>query len=63
MTSNRYKKQKVNRSAVKYAERTLAILEHFRERKRGATVGEIADGLGSPQSSTTMLLKSLHDLG
>lgn len=51
------------RSAVKSAERTLAILEYFREKKRGATVGEIAGGLGLPQSSTTMLLKSLLDLG
>lgn len=63
MTSKVSKKANVQRSAVKSAERTLAILEYFRERKRGATVGEIADGLGLPQSSTTMLLKSLLDLG
>lgn len=60
MTSNGKEKQ---RSAVKSAERALAILEYFREKKRGATVGEIAGGLGLPQSSTTMLLKSLLDLG
>ena len=50
-------------TAVKSAERTLAILEFFRETKRAATVGEIAGALDLPQSSTTMLLKSLHNLG
>jgi IclR family transcriptional regulator, acetate operon repressor len=50
-------------SAVKSAERTLAILEYFREKKRGATVGEIASELRLPQSSTTMLLKSLLGMG
>jgi DNA-binding IclR family transcriptional regulator len=50
-------------TAVKSAERTLAILEYFREQKRAATVGEIAGALGLPQSSTTMLLKSLLNLG
>jgi len=49
--------------AVKSAERTLAILEFFREKKSSATVGEIATALGLPQSSTTMLLKSLQHLG
>ncbi|TWA92621.1 IclR family transcriptional regulator [Bradyrhizobium stylosanthis] len=57
------KRKSVRPSAVKSAERTLAILEYFREKKRGATVGEIAEGLDLPQSSTTMLLKSLLDLG
>jgi DNA-binding IclR family transcriptional regulator len=60
MTSKGKRRQ---RSAVKSAERTLAILEYFREKKRGATVGEIAGDLGLPQSSTTMLLKTLLDLG
>ncbi len=50
-------------TAVKSAERTLAILEYFREKKRAATVGEIAGALDLPQSSTTMLLKSLLNLG
>jgi len=50
-------------AAVKSAERALAILEYFRENKRAATVTEIAGTLGLPQSSTTMLLKSLLKLG
>jgi IclR family transcriptional regulator, acetate operon repressor len=49
--------------AIKSAERALAILEYFRENKRAATVTEIAGTLGLPQSSTTMLLKSLLKLG
>jgi IclR family acetate operon transcriptional repressor len=48
---------------VKSAERALAILEYFRKQKRAATVGDIASALGLPQSSTTMLLKSLLNLG
>jgi DNA-binding IclR family transcriptional regulator len=50
-------------AAVKSAERVLAILEYFQESKRSATVTEIACALGFPQSSTTMLLKSLLKLG
>ncbi|WP_315830923.1 IclR family transcriptional regulator [Bradyrhizobium prioriisuperbiae] len=56
-------KSKAASTAVKSAERTLAILEYFREKKRAATVGEIAGALELPQSSTTMLLKSLLNLG
>ena len=41
----------------------MAILEYFRENKLAATVTEIAGALGLPQSSTTMLLKSLLKLG
>jgi DNA-binding IclR family transcriptional regulator len=50
-------------SVVKSAERTLGLLEYFSKLKRAATVGEIADSLSWPQSSTTMLLKSLLALG
>lgn len=50
-------------SAIKSVERTLGLFEFFRERKRAATVGEIASALSWPQSSTTMLLKSLLNLG
>jgi DNA-binding IclR family transcriptional regulator len=39
--------------------RTLALLEHFRRTKASAAVTEISDALGMPQSSTSMLLKSL----
>jgi IclR family acetate operon transcriptional repressor len=48
---------------IKSAERTLAILEFFRETKRSAGVTSISRALQLPQSSTTMLLKSLQRLG
>jgi len=50
-------------AAVKSAERVLAILEYFQEYRRAATVGDIATALSLPQSSTSMLLKSLVALG
>jgi DNA-binding IclR family transcriptional regulator len=50
-------------ASIKSAERVLAVLEYFRERKCAATVGEIAGTLRLPQSSTTMLLKCLQKLG
>lgn len=43
--------------------RTLEVLEFFDEEHPSATVGEIARELGYPQSSTSILLKSLMDLG
>jgi DNA-binding IclR family transcriptional regulator len=50
-------------AAIKSAQRTLAVLEYFQTHRRAATVGEIAAALGMPQSSTSMLLKSLLSLG
>jgi len=50
-------------SAIKSAERALAILEYFQAERRAATVGEISSSLGLPQSSTSMLLKCLTSLG
>ncbi|MDE1172676.1 MAG: IclR family transcriptional regulator [Parvibaculaceae bacterium] len=46
-------------SIVKSAGRTLEVFEYFRIYQQPATVGEIAAALGLPQSSTSMLLKSL----
>ena len=43
--------------------RTLEVLEFFDERRLTATVGEISRELGYPQSSTSILLKSLMTLG
>jgi DNA-binding IclR family transcriptional regulator len=57
------KPDQTRQAAVKSAERTLAILEFFSDRKRAATVSEISGALRLPQSSTTMLLKSLQHLG
>jgi DNA-binding IclR family transcriptional regulator len=50
-------------TAIKSAERTLAILEYFQAERRAATVGAISSSLGLPQSSTSMLLKCLTNLG
>lgn len=50
-------------TAIKSAQRTLAVFEYFQAHRRAATVGEIADALGMPQSSASMLLKSLLSLG
>jgi DNA-binding IclR family transcriptional regulator len=50
-------------AAIKSAQRVLAILEYFQEHRRSATVGDIAAALALPQSSTSMLLKSLVSLG
>ncbi|RZL66174.1 MAG: transcriptional regulator kdgR [Variovorax sp.] len=43
--------------------RTLEVLEYFDAEKTSASVGEIARELGYPQSSTSILLKSLLNLG
>jgi DNA-binding IclR family transcriptional regulator len=48
---------------VKSAGRVLQILELFDEIQREARVSEIAERLGFPQSSTSVLLKSLVRLG
>lgn len=50
-------------STVKSAKRVLEIFEHFAEKHEPATVGELASRLGYPQSSTSVLLKSLLALG
>jgi DNA-binding IclR family transcriptional regulator len=47
---------------VKSAERTMAILEYLSQ-SRPSTVGEISGGLGLPNSSTSMLLKTLVAMG
>lgn len=48
---------------VKSALRVLELLEFFAEWRRPASVKEIAQSLGYPQSSTSVLLKSLKDMG
>jgi DNA-binding IclR family transcriptional regulator len=53
------KLRKPDAQPIKSAMRTLALLEHFRRTKASAAVTEISDALGIPQSSTSMLLKSL----
>lgn len=53
------KLRKRDAQPIKSAMRTLALLEYFRRTKASAAVTEISDALGIPQSSTSMLLKSL----
>lgn len=48
---------------VKSALRVLELLEFFAEWRRPASVKEIAQSLGYPQSSTSVLLKSLMESG
>jgi DNA-binding IclR family transcriptional regulator len=50
-------------STVKSAARVMQILELFDDIKREASVMEVADALGYPQSSTSALLRSLVALG
>lgn len=48
---------------IKSAERTLALFELFSREQQPFTVGRIAQGLGMPQPSASMLLRNLHELG
>ncbi len=48
---------------IKSAARVLEILEYFAQRRAAASVSEICAALGYPQSSTSMLLRSLQALG
>lgn len=48
---------------VKSAQRTLEILELMERLRKPARVSEIAKLLGYPQSSTSVLINSLKDLG
>lgn len=50
-------------SPVKSAQRTLEILELMERMRRPARVSEIAKLLGYPQSSTSVLINCLRDLG
>lgn len=56
------KLRKPDPQPIKSAMRTLALLEYFRRTKASAAVTEIAAALGMPQSSTSVLLKSLVSL-
>lgn len=54
---------RTERRTVKSAERTLALLELFSREQQPVTVGQVAKALAMPQPSTTMLLRTLEDLG
>lgn len=49
--------------SVKSAERAMAILEFFARHQRSASVGDVSQALGYPQSSTSMLLRTLERAG
>lgn len=49
--------------SIKSAERTLALFELFSHRQHPLTVGRIAEELGMPQASVSMLLANLRELG
>ncbi len=53
----------VTSSTVKSARRVVEIFEYFDDRQAPASVMEIAEELGYPQSSTSALLKSLASYG
>lgn len=53
----------LEQKTVKSAGRVLEILEYFDDVQQPATVMEVADMLGYPQSSTSALLRSLVSLG
>lgn len=50
-------------SPVKSAVRVLEVLDFFRQQRRPAALKDIAERLGYPPSSATVLLKNLTDLG
>lgn len=49
--------------AVKSAERVMEVLEFFAQRQAPASAAQIAQELGYPQSSTSMLVRNLERLG
>lgn len=49
--------------SVKSADRVLRLFELFATEQKPLSVSEISDGMSIPQSSTSMLLKSLVELG
>ncbi|MBC5781483.1 helix-turn-helix domain-containing protein [Ramlibacter sp. USB13] len=49
--------------SVKSARRAMELLEFFAEWRRPASVKEVSQSLGWPQSSTSVLLRSLADAG
>jgi len=48
--------------SIKSAKRVIEVFEFFAQRRSPATIGEIAKALDFPQSSTSVLMKCLHDL-
>lgn len=53
----------VDGAVVKSAGRALEVFEYFAAQQRAVTVADVTNALGYPQSSTSVLLKSLTNLG
>lgn len=53
----------MNSQPVKSAHRVLELLEFFAEWRRPATIKDISQSLGYPQSSTSVLMRSLKESG
>jgi len=53
----------MSESVVKSAARVLEVFEYFSNRRSSASVSDVCSALGYPQSSTSVLLKSLLSLG
>lgn len=51
------------RGVIKSAKRVLEVFDFFAEQRRPLTVADVVTGLSYPQSSTSVLLKSLTRLG
>lgn len=49
--------------SVKSARRVFEVLEYFDEHQQAATVIDVANKLGYPQSSTSALMRTMRDLG
>src|SRR3546814_12959637 len=56
-------RNKVMDNVVKSAARVLEVLEYFSERQSASSAEEVRRTLGYPQSSTSILLRSLASLG
>lgn len=50
-------------SSIKSAVRTMALIEYFNQRRSPASINDICAALGIPQSSASMLVKCMTDLG
>jgi IclR family transcriptional regulator, KDG regulon repressor len=57
------KRSAASNDGVKSADRVMAIMEFFRERRRPAAAREISDTLGIPRSSANVLLRSQINAG
>lgn len=50
-------------AGIKSAERVLALFEYFSTHQQPATIKDVSEALDMPQSSTSMLVKNLVELG